>query len=258
MTNHHQYTPWKNIQRYGVTNRSLIKTSWLRVVAPLSLALAVSLAPLLSGDALAAPPTDEAAQAAAAVEAAAAAAATLGLSSLKEMAANNNHASLGFASAAEVSKAKLGGPFSVYMIQYDELSSLDPNADPKTALHDLNQRLFPVYVNGSVRSAIVVQQTGSGTWSVASVGNAALAKLLDGAKKANAKSNGPKEYMLIRVPALYQMFLAHTDGGGKLHFITVREDKALGSAKSGKSRPARTVLDLLSALAKSTQPLKKP
>lgn len=51
------------------------------------------------------------------------------------------------------------------MIRYDELRNLDPKAEPKTALHDLKQRLFPVYVGGGVRAAVLVQQAPEGTWS---------------------------------------------------------------------------------------------
>jgi hypothetical protein len=203
---------------------------------------------LLSANALAAPAADPAA-----------AAADSGLASLKELANAETYASLGFASIDEVGKAKLGGPISVYMIQYDELSKLDPQADPKTALHDLKQRLFPVFVGGNVRAAVIVQQAADGKWSIASLGNAAIVKLLEDAKATHAKGSGQQhEYMLIKVPALYQMFLAHTDGSGKMHFLTVHEDKALGAAKKGTARPARTVLDLLTKLAKDTKPLTKP
>jgi hypothetical protein len=224
-----------------------MKVFWKRPVVLLPFLMAVLGGLLLSADALAARPTD------------AAAAAAMGFTSLKELVSQENYASLGFQSVDEVAKAKLGGPISVYMIQYDELSKLDPKAEPKTALHNLKQSLFPVFVGGSVRAAIVVRQAADGTWDVVSMGDAAIAKLLEDAKAAHAKSSNQKhEYMLIKVPALYQMFLAHTDGAGKMHFVTVQEDKALGSAKQGEARPARTVLDLLTTLAKNTKPLAKP
>lgn len=187
------------------------------------------------------------------------AAAQRGLASLKELADAQSYASMGFQSHDEVGKAKLGGSLSVYMVQYDELTRLAPTADPKTALHDLKQRLFPVYVGGDVRAAVVVSQAADGKWEVTSLGDASIVQLLEKARATHAKASGQRhEYMLVKVPALYQMFLAHTDGAGKLHFVTVHEEKALGAARAGQARPARTVLDLLTALAKNTKPLEKP
>jgi len=224
-----------------------MKVFWKRHVVLHSSLVAVLGGGLLAAGASAAPASDPAT------------AAARGLASLKELATGGTYASLGFQSLDEVGKAKLGGPLSVYMIQYDELVNLDPKADPRSALHDLKQRLFSVFVGGSVRSAIVVQQGPGGTWDVVSLGDAAIVKLLEDAKRIHARSSGQKlEYMLVRVPALYQMFLAHTDGAGKMHFVTVHEDKALGAAKKGEARPARTVLDLLTALAKSTKPMERP
>ena len=227
-----------------------MKRLWKRPPILIPSLLLVLAGMLLSGSVHAAPPAGSSDPVAAA---------TAGLSSLKSMATQAGYASFGFQSAAEVSKAKLGGPISTYMIEYDELKALAPTADPKTALHDLKERIFPVFVGGAARAAITVRQQADGTWQVVSMGNAQTVKLLEGAKAAHGKSTGKKhEYMLITIPALYQMFLAHTDGAGKLHFVTMVKDKALGSTGSGQARPARTVLDLLTKLAKDSKPLAKP
>jgi hypothetical protein len=185
--------------------------------------------------------------------------ATQGLSTLGRLATKDTYAELGFQSLDEVGKAKLGSPVSVYMIKLDELKTLDPAADPKSMMHDLKEKLFPVHVGGSTRTALVVRQDAAGKWAMASVGDAATVKLLDEVRALHGKaSGGTHEYILVKIPAIYQMFLARTDGAGKMHLITLREDKALGASKKGEERPANTVMGLLQKLAKDFKPLAKP
>jgi hypothetical protein len=185
--------------------------------------------------------------------------ATQSLSSLSTLATKDTYAELGFQSLDEVAKAKLGAPVSVYMVRLDELKSFDLSADPKSVMHDMKERLFPVHVGGSTRTALVVQQDTDGKWKMVSLGDAPTVKLLDEARGLHGKATGKThEYMLVKIPAIYQMFLAHTDGSGKMHLVTVHEDKAMGAAKKGDARPARTVLELLQQLAKSAKPLEKP
>lgn len=182
-----------------------------------------------------------------------------GLKKLSVMANKDTYAGLGFKSLDEVGKAKLGAAVKVYMIQYDQLKALDPAADPKTVLRDLDERLFPVYVGGAARAAIVVRlDARDKQWKVVSLGDPATVLLFDEARGLHAKaSGGNHEYFLIRIPAIYQMFLGFTDGAGKMHFITMREDKDVGGHK-GEARPARTVLDLLTKVAKNTKLLERP
>lgn len=181
-----------------------------------------------------------------------------GLKNMSRMANKDTYAGLGFKSLDEVGKANLGAMVKVYMIQYDELKALDPAADPKTALHDLDERLFPVNVGGAARAAIVVHlDARDKQWKVVSFGDPATVLLLDEARSLHSKANGNHEYFLIRIPAIYQMFLGFTDGTGKMHFITMREDKDVGG-KKGEARPARTVLDLLTKVAKNAKLAERP
>jgi hypothetical protein len=182
-----------------------------------------------------------------------------GLKNMSGMANKDTYASLGFKSLDEVGKAKLGTAVKVYMIQYDQLKALDPAADPKTVLRDLDERMFPVYVGGAVRAAISVRlDAGDKQWKVVSLGDPATVLLFDEARGLHAKANaGTREYFLIRIPAIYQIFLGFTDGTGKMHFITMHEHKDIGGHK-GEARPARTVLDLLTMHAKNTKVHERP
>jgi hypothetical protein len=185
--------------------------------------------------------------------------ATQSLSTLGQLATKDTYAEIGFQSLGEVAKAKLGSPVSVYMIRLDELKALDPTADPKSVMHDVKERLFPVHVGGSTRTALVVRQDAAGKWAMASLGDVATVKLLDEAKGLHGKAKGNShEYILVKIPAIYQMFLARTDGAGKMHLVTLHEDKVVGAAKKGEERPANTVLELLQKLAKESKPLAKP
>lgn len=224
-----------------------MKMPWKRALASLSFCVAIAGAFV--------PPTSHAA---APTTEASVAAAQSGLASLKELVTEDNYKDLGFESLDEVKKASLAGPLAVRMIQLDELLTLDPSATPESALHDLKQKIFPVFAKGKVRSAITVSQNAGGTWAVTSIGDAALIKALEGAKGVHSRATGKSHpYEVIQVPALFQVFLAFTDGSGKMHFVTVREDARLGTAKKGEARLARTVLDLLTALAKTTTTMTK-
>jgi hypothetical protein len=219
---------------------------------PTHFTLAVLASALVASAALAAPPAATDPKDPVAV-------ATQSLSTLSNLATKDTYASLGFQSLDEVAKAKLGSPVSVYMIQLDELKKADLAADPKSLMHDMKERLFPVHVGGSTRTALVVRQGTDGTWKLVSVGDAQSVKLLDGARALHSKATGKShEYILVKIPAIYQMFLARTDGEGKMHLITLHEDKAMGAAKKGEERPARTVLELLQKYAQSFKPLEKP
>lgn len=217
---------------------------------PLCLALAATA--LLASAAFAAPPASSDPKDPVAV-------ATQSLSTLTSLATKDTFADLGFQSLDEVAKAKLGTPVSVYRIQLDELQKADLAADPKTLMHDMNERLFPVHVGGSTRTALVLRQGADGTWKLVSVGDAQSVKLLDEVRALHSKATGKShEYILVKVPAIYQMFLARTDADGKMHLITLHEDKAMGAAKKGEERPARTVVELLQKYAKDFKPLTKP
>lgn len=219
---------------------------------PTHLALAVLVSSLLACAAYAAPPAPTDPNDPVAV-------ATQRLSTLGRLVTKDTYAAMGFQSLDEVGKAKLGSPVSVYMVQLDELKTLNLDADPKSVMHDVKERLFPVHVGGSARTALVVRQDAAGKWRVASLGDASTVKLLDEVRALHGKAKGSThEYILVKVPAVYQMFLARTDGAGKMHLITLHEDKALGAAKKGAERPARTVLELLQKLAKESKPLTKP
>ena len=225
-----------------------MKRSSKRSPVPFPLLLVLLGGALLPADARAAPADDPAA-----------AAAESGLAMLKQMTTKETYASTGFQSLDELGKARLGSSVKVYMIGLDDLKALPPTADPKTVLRDNNERLFPVHVGGAARAAIVVRQDAKDQqWKVVSMGDAATVKLLDGARALHSKaSGGNHEYFLLRIPAIYQMFLGFTDGSGAMHFITMHEDREAGG-KKGEARPARTVLDLLTKIAKNARPLEKP
>lgn len=204
---------------------------------------------LLSADSHAAPAANPAA-----------AVAESGLATLKQMTTQETYASTGFQSLDEVGKAKLGAGVKVYMIGLDDLKALSPTADPKSVLRDFNEQLYVVHVGGTARAAIVVRlDSKDNQWKVVSMGDAAIVQLLDGARGLHSKASGSNhEYFLIRIPAIYQMFLGFTDGSGKMHFITMHDDDKDAGGKRGEARPARTVLDLLTKIAKSAKPIELP
>lgn len=184
--------------------------------------------------------------------------ANAGLKTMSILVTKETYAQMGFKSLDEVGRARLGSPIAVYMVRLDELKRANQSTSPKSLMHDVKERIFPVHVGGSARTALVVSQDAKGHWKMSSLGDAATVKLLDSVRATHAKSSGKNhQYFLLRIPAIYQMFLGFTDGSGKFHLITTHEDKKLG-LRRGEARPARTVLELMQKLAKSANPLGKP
>ncbi len=212
-----------------------------RLRAPLNLVLWAGLAFLLVSGASVAQDAQAAAEA--------------GLAKLSAFANEDTYAEMGFESAKEVSRARLGSPISMMMVRLDELQAYDPEGDPKALMHDTKEKLFPVFVGGAARTAIVVRPDDSGKWQMVSVGDAQTVKVVDSVRATHGQG---RDFFLLSIPAIYQKFLGFTDGQGKIHLITMYEHDKLG-IRRGEARPVRTVMELVKALAVEFQsPLGEP
>lgn len=185
-------------------------------------------------------------------------AAASGLKELRELTTPENCESMGFTSMQEVGTAELGQGMKVYMIGLNDLKALSPNADANSVLLDNNEQLFPVLAAGTARAAIVVRQNSDDKgWEVVSIGDASNMKRLDSARLLDAKRNGGRTYSVIRIPSIDRTFLGFTDASNTLHFISTREDREI-AGRNGEARQARTMLDGLTKIAKSTKAFASP
>jgi hypothetical protein len=172
------------------------------------------------------------------------AAATQGLAILRVMASENAR-DLGFTSSAEASRATLGTPLSVYNVELAALREFKPGGDAAALLKSVPAKLFPVMLEGSVRSAVRVESSGAG-WDATRVGNAGLATAITRARSAFPKPDDP-DTALVQVLALNLVFVGQKGDGGWL-LAPVIDDPSV-KLKVGTAERAADVLARLAPLA---------
>jgi hypothetical protein len=100
------------------------------------------------------------------------------LKTLEELVTQENYEAMGFTSPDEVSKAQLGAPMTVYRVQLDQLREYAPGeTEPEALLVDVSRALYPVTVDGEVRSSVAVEGP-EGEWRGTDFGAPSLIKAL--------------------------------------------------------------------------------
>jgi len=121
-------------------------------------------------------------------------AAAQSLATFRQLVNDTNYRELGFESAAEVANATLGEPLRVMFVRLDRLRAYQPG-DPDKLLTDLHQINYPVLVNQSTRSSVVVQEE-NGRWKTATLGNGALARQIAEARKTMPAAGASPPFVL--------------------------------------------------------------
>jgi hypothetical protein len=172
------------------------------------------------------------------------------LQSLPDLVNEKNHRTLGFEKVDEVRSAKLGDAIPVFMVRLDQLK-LYKGGDASRLLVDLQTFIYPVQVDGQVRSTVEVRAE-SGRWEQARIGGAQRIRALDKNRRAAVKSTGmaDSDFFEVRVPALNMVFLGHHDADGLK--LTPLLDDAANEMKAGKTEAAEKVLARLVPLAQQT------
>lgn len=88
----------------------------------------------------------------------AAAGARQSLSALGELVTEQNAQQLGFESPRQAASATLGQPFPAYLVRLDELRAWHPGASADALLKPLDRLIYPVLVDGKVRSSVTVEK----------------------------------------------------------------------------------------------------
>lgn len=148
-----------------------------------------------------------------------------------------NYREMGFESADELKRIKLGVPFEHYMVRLDELGEYDGKGAPGALLHPTSRATFPVMIDGSVKSSITVANKGDGLMAVA-FGNSNKISLLVAARKAGASisQKAEPEHFLVDIPSMKLFF----DGyyvNGELMLVSVLDDESF-DLKAGEAMPA--------------------
>ncbi len=175
-------------------------------------------------------------------------AATRGLTTLQELGKRTNFKQMGFQSADQIGHAKLGEPFSVFMVELQDLRAYQPGSDANRLLKPIDKVIYPVSADDQVRTSIVLQKGKEG-WKTSDFGGANFARLATKARDESEKANNlaPGAYFVVQVPALNAYFLGYRQDGN-LMLISLIDDSDL-QLKAGTPLPAAQVFDQLRPVA---------
>jgi len=180
--------------------------------------------------------------------------ATKGKKTLERMVKNNDkHAQdLGFRSAAEAAdtNTKLGAAFPRIRVDLNALLDFEPDMDPTTLLVPTGEFIYPVTVDGQVRSSLTVSFLGRDpqtdeVWRTTEWGARGLIRVLDKTRKTAEVSIS--SFALV-IPDLYRYFLGNISGE-KFVIIPMYDEPLLGF-QAGKPLPAKVVFQKLLPEAK--------
>lgn len=161
---------------------------------------------------------------------------------LQKMVNQQNFHDLGFDSVDEVKQAQAGQPFNVFEIGLDQLKSYKAETDPNSLLAQSSKTIYPVTVNGQVKSSFTINHRESG-YQASSFGNAAIIKSLSRYRQSGVVGND----FVVRVPAFNMYYLGRRIEN-KLLLVPIIDDPRL-QLKTGEAVPAQTVLQQLVPLA---------
>ncbi len=155
----------------------------------------------------------------------------------------------GFASSAEVNASSLGDGLPVQFVRLDKLTKFAAGQDTKALAIDKQETIFPIIVNGGVRSSVTVQKGQDGKWQAVKFGNASVAQNSQSlrGKLASARAVDAGSVSLIEIPTVHAFLLSHTEKG--VHMVTPLRDIPDTSFTSGVTQPAAQVFAALQTLA---------
>ncbi len=171
------------------------------------------------------------------------------ITKLSKLVNEKNYRVMGFETPDEVRRATLGEPLRIFMVRLDQLKQYQPGSDPNQLLSGGEQVIYPVVVEGQVRSSIKVEMI-KGTWQPISYGGAKIAKLLSVSRKSVQKSTKLPEtsHFVVRVPALNLYFLGYRANG--VLMLTPILDYPAYDLKAGVTKPADKVFETILPAAK--------
>jgi hypothetical protein len=165
-----------------------------------------------------------------------------GLATLKDLAAGNDFRMLGLASASEAESATLGQKYEVFTIGLSPLREYRAGTNASGLLTASPDTVFPVVVNGQVRSSMTVTRTDRGF--VASEIGGAGSMLAT----ARAAERTPGDF-LVRVPALGLQFVGRRVDDRVMLRLTTPDPRL--KIQPGTELPAETVLEQLAPVARA-------
>lgn len=176
------------------------------------------------------------------------------LVTFSELVTQENYQEMGFASPDEAKVATLDVPLRVFMVRLDELQKYEPGSDPSPLLSGGDYVIFPVAVEGNVRSSIIVEKVME-EWKVTGFGSPNLVKMITNVRKDKSESTRLPGYFffVVTVPAMNLYFVAHRMGEGLM--LTSILDEPLYGFKAGITMRADKVFEALLPAAQAHEGL---
>ncbi|HTZ89987.1 MAG TPA: hypothetical protein VMA71_06590 [Alloacidobacterium sp.] len=160
---------------------------------------------------------------------------------LQKLVNEQNYKSLGFASLDEVKEARLGQPMEVYNIGVEKLKNYQSGQDPNSLLTTSEETIYPVTVDGIVRSGVTLVHKEQG-FEPSSFGNAEIVKRLAGYRQT------PDDFA-VRIPALNLYFVGRYVET-RIVVAPIVNDPRL-KVRAGEAAPLEVVVDQLRPYADS-------
>lgn len=160
-------------------------------------------------------------------------------------------------SEAEAAKATRGKKIKVFVVGLDKLKAFNPGDKAKKVLIDTKEIVYPIYVEGKLKTSISIRRSGGG-WKNASIGGAEI-HFLEPVRMKHSQANkiNVVSYIIVRVPAVYLSFLGYYEKGD-LYLIPTHEHPDI-KLDVGKGAPAADIFVKLKPLvAQYTKVLEKP
>lgn len=150
------------------------------------------------------------------------AARTAGEEVLRSFAALSDFTELGLRSKEEVTKGKLGQPFIEAVLSDVDLAQRD-HERIRRSLGSSGTVVFPVSVDGELRSSLIMHQPRTGTWVPLSFGARKTIKVLVAQRVEDERLHPgvPAQYFAIRIPTLgVELLGIRRDGRDQARLLT--------------------------------------
>lgn len=171
------------------------------------------------------------------------------LPELRKLVTEETYGRLGLESPAEINAASLGSAIRVFMVRLDHLQQFTPERSVAELLVDTKQVIYPVTVQGQVRSGVTMRNV-EGKWQVASFGRPAFTRALSEIRQRQSETTkSPSEsFFEVRIPALNLSFIGQ-QARGRLLLTSVTTD-ARFKLEAGQTMDAQQIFSVIAPYAR--------
>jgi hypothetical protein len=177
-------------------------------------------------------------------------AAAQSLKTLRKLITEQNYKQMGFESLEEAQNAALDNAIQDYAVDLASLKEFRTGDDPGKLLLRTRSLVYPVLVNGEVRTSITIAYRDK-AWEAQSFGRSNFIKLLADRLAAQSKTQNltRRDFFIVRVPAFNLVFLGYRMNR-KFMLLPILHSPEYGIS-AGIPTPADIVFTRLRAAARS-------